>query len=93
MPSTADTIRGVLNDVARLTVDATTLTEDDDLYQHGLTSHGTVNVLIGIEDAFDIELPDALLRRDTFGSILALRTAVLSCGIEDDDSDDGTATA
>jgi acyl carrier protein len=86
MSSIADTIRGVLNDVARLTADASTLSDDDDLYQRGLTSHGTVNVLMGIEDAFDIELPDSLLRRDTFASISSLRDAVLSCGVEDDES-------
>ncbi|WP_022900955.1 acyl carrier protein [Humibacter albus] len=83
MPSTTDTIREVLNDVARLTADATTFGENDDLYQRGLTSHATVNVLMGIEDAFDIELPDTLLRRDTFSSIAALRDAVLSCGVEE----------
>jgi len=86
MASIADTIRGVLNDVGRLTVDATALADDDDLYQRGLTSHATVNVLIGIEDAFEIELPDTLLRRDTFGSVAALRSAVLSCGVEEEAS-------
>ncbi|GAA1919569.1 hypothetical protein GCM10009775_10190 [Microbacterium aoyamense] len=87
MTSIADTIRDVLKDVARLDVDASTLSEDDDLYAVGLTSHGTVNVLIGVEDAFDIELPDELLQRDTFATIASLRAAVLSVGVADDSGD------
>jgi acyl carrier protein len=83
MSSITDTLREVLNDVGRLTTDATTLADDDNLYQHGLTSHGTVNVLIGIEDAFETELPDSLLRRETFASISALRDALVSCGVTD----------
>jgi len=91
MASITDILRDVLNDVAKLTIDAASLSDTDDLYQHGLTSHGTVNVLIGVEDAFDVELPDTMLRRDTFASIAALRAAVASCGVEDDDRSDVTS--
>ena len=43
-----------------------------DLYQAGLTSLATVGLMLAIEDAFDIEFPDALLSRKTFRSIDAL---------------------
>jgi len=79
-----DGIREVLNSSARLAVDSATLGDDDNLYQQGLTSHAVVNVLMGIEDRFDIEFPDALLRRDTFASVSSLRAALASSGITDD---------
>jgi acyl carrier protein len=85
--SIKDGIREVLNSYARLTVDATTLGDDDNLYQQGLTSHAVVNVLMGLEDRFDVELPDSLLRRDTFESVTALTAALGTCGVADEASD------
>jgi acyl carrier protein len=59
-----------------------TLRDDDDLYQHGLSSHASVNVMLGLESAFDIEFPDVLLRRDTFKSVASIRAALASLGAE-----------
>ncbi len=84
MSTITDAIRVVLNNSARLAVDSATLSDDDNLYQRGLTSHAVVNVLMGLEDEFDVELPDALLRRDTFESVNSLRTALASCGVTDE---------
>lgn len=53
---------------------AASLSADADLVDAGLTSHMTVTVMLALEDEFDVEFPDALLRRSTFatvGSILA----------------------
>ena len=72
-----DTIRRVLDDHARLPVDVDTLADDSDLYQAGMTSHASVNVMLALEDAFDIEFPDRMLRRSVFESIAAI-TAALS---------------
>ena len=47
-----------------------------DLYDAGLTSLTTVNLMLAIEDQFDIEFPDHMLGRKTFGSIQALCEAV-----------------
>ena len=69
-------IRLVLNEGGTLPVDATTLKDGDDLYAAGLTSHATVNLMLGLEDRFDVEFPDRLLRRRTFESIDAISTAV-----------------
>lgn len=71
-----DSIRKVLADYAKLPVDATSIDADADLYTLGLTSHASVNVMLGLEDAFDVEFPDALLRKDTFQSIAAIREAL-----------------
>ncbi|HWD96131.1 MAG TPA: acyl carrier protein [Acidimicrobiales bacterium] len=76
------TIREVLQANGRLPVSAMTLRDDDDLYQHGLSSHASVNVMLGLESAFDIEFPDVLLRRDTFKSVASIRAALASLGAE-----------
>jgi acyl carrier protein len=69
-------IRKILADHARLTKDATTLAEDADLYQAGMTSHSSVNVMLALEGEFDLEFPDAMLKRSSFESIAAIRSAI-----------------
>lgn len=69
-------IRGILRDHGRLSVDAMSIGDEQDLYQAGLTSHASVSVMLALEDAFDVEFPDAMLRRDFFGSIALIRAAV-----------------
>ncbi|HEY5144862.1 MAG TPA: acyl carrier protein [Solirubrobacteraceae bacterium] len=71
-----DTIRRVLNDHARLSVDADALDEHADLYQAGMTSHASVNVMLALEDGFDLEFPDRMLKRDVFESIASIAGAV-----------------
>ena len=66
---TADRVREIVAAHARLAVDVATLADGDDLYSAGLTSHASVNLMLALEDAFDIEFPERLLRRQTFESI------------------------
>ena len=68
----AEKVREILAKHSRLDVDVNNLKEDDDLYDLGLTSLTTVNILLAIEDAFDIEFPDSKLNRKTFNSIESL---------------------
>lgn len=72
----SDQIREVVANHARLRVDVGTLTDDDDLYRAGLTSHASVNLMLALEDAFDVEFPEQLLRRGTFESVAAIREAI-----------------
>jgi acyl carrier protein len=69
-------VREILTTHGRLPVDVTRLADDSDLYDAGLTSLITVNLLLAIEDHFDVEFPDELLSRKTFQSINALAEAV-----------------
>ena len=71
-----DKIREAIANHARLPVDVATLSDDDDLYQAGMTSHASVNVMLALEDAFDVEFPDRMLRRSVFESIAAIRAAL-----------------
>ncbi len=77
------TIRDVLEAHGRLPISLSDLGDGDDLYANGLTSHASVNVMLALEDAFDVEFPDSLLRKSTFESIKAIRGALESMGVED----------
>lgn len=69
-------IKQVLLSQAELNQDASTLALDDDLFAAGMSSRATVGVMLGLESEFDIEFPDAMLRRDVFESIRAIGDAL-----------------
>jgi len=71
-----ETIRVVLTDHGRLAVPVESLTDDADLFGAGMTSHASVNVMLALEDAFDFEFPEKMLKKSTFESIDAIRSAV-----------------
>ena len=71
-----DRIRNLITEHGRLAVDVSSLRDEDDLYRAGLTSHASVNLMLAIEDEFEIEFPEALLRRKTFESVAAINDAV-----------------
>ncbi len=71
-----DDIRAILKEHAKLAVDTATLTADSDLYQAGMTSHASVNVMLALEGKFDVEFPDRMLKRGVFASIGAIRGAL-----------------
>lgn len=77
-------IRSVLKGADFLQADVETLADDADLYAAGLNSHATVNLMLSLEEAFDVELPDRLLRRRTFSSISAIAEALAEIGVEED---------
>ncbi|MEO8552968.1 MAG: acyl carrier protein [Kofleriaceae bacterium] len=69
-------IRSILKEHGRLTKDAEALDEAADLYQAGMTSHASVNVMLALEGEFDVEFPDSMLKRSSFESISAIRTVI-----------------
>jgi acyl carrier protein len=69
-------IRQVIKEHGQLSVDVETLADDADLYQAGMTSHASVNVMIALEDAFDIEFEDAMLKRSVFESVSSIAAAL-----------------
>ena len=73
-----DRIRSVLRQHAQLAHAIEELGDDADLYRAGLTSHATVNVMLALEDEFEIEFPESLLLRRTFGSVRAIEEALSS---------------
>ena len=69
-------VRAVLEAHAKLRQPAAGLIDAGDLYAAGMTSHASVNVMLALEDAFDIEFPDEFLHKGTFSSIGSIRDAV-----------------
>ena len=74
--SVREAIRNVIRQHGRLPVDVDTLVDDDDLFQAGMSSHASVNVMLALEDTFDIEFPDALLKRSVFESVAGIEAAI-----------------
>jgi acyl carrier protein len=71
-------IRAVLGEHARLADDAQLIDVNADLYQRGLTSHASVNVMLALEEEFAVEFEPAMLRKRTFQSIAAISGALSS---------------
>jgi acyl carrier protein len=76
MPTTQDEIRDILAENGRLAVPVTTLDDNADLFAAGLDSLAIVNVLMSLEERFDIELPDEKLQRRSFSSIATITSVV-----------------
>ena len=70
-------IQQVVRDHGRLGVDLTELSESADLYDAGMTSHASVNLMLALENEFDVEFPDELLTRAVFSSIESIKRALL----------------
>jgi acyl carrier protein len=79
--SISDRIRAVLQTTGRLGSPVEALDDDADLYQAGLTSHASVNLMLALEDEFEVEFPEAQLRRCTFESIANISSALQSLGV------------
>lgn len=76
MSETTIEIRRVLRDHGRLPVDVDTLGDDADLFAAGMSSHASVNLMLALEDAFDLEFPDSMLTRSVFESVSAIAAAI-----------------
>jgi acyl carrier protein len=76
-----DQIRQVIREHGHLSVDVDTLADDASLYQAGMTSHASVNVMIALEDSFDIEFLDSMLKRSVFESVDSIAAALGEVGV------------
>ncbi|CAA2102336.1 acyl carrier protein [Methylobacterium sp. Leaf93] len=62
-------IRETLKSVAALTEVVDSLGEDDNLFDRGLDSFGSVQLMLALEERYNIEFPDNLLNRRSFSTI------------------------
>jgi acyl carrier protein len=69
-------IRQILKEQGKFSSNVDSLADDADLYEAGMTSHASVNVMLALEDAFDLEFPDRMLKRSVFESINAINAAI-----------------
>jgi acyl carrier protein len=73
---TTEAIRAILREHGRLAVDVGTLDDHTDLYEAGLTSHASVNLMLALEERFGVEFSDRMLRRRAFASIAVIRSGL-----------------
>ncbi|MBR7651507.1 acyl carrier protein [Brucella oryzae] len=71
-----ESIRELLAKVGGLPGPVTDIADDADLYSAGLSSFASVQLMLGLEDKFDIEFPDQYLNRKSFASIKAIEQTV-----------------
>ncbi len=70
--SMTEEIRQIVADMGACPSMRHELAPDADLYHAGMTSHASVNVMLALEDHFDLEFPDRMLKRSVFESISAI---------------------
>jgi acyl carrier protein len=69
-------IQGVLSELRTLHIDTAELDDDQDLYAAGLRSIAAVQLMLALEDEFDIEFLDSELHRSAFATIARIRTLI-----------------
>lgn len=67
-----DIIKALVAEHGRLPGPVEDLTPDQDLYAAGLTSFAAVQLMLAIEDRFDVEFTEKMLNRRSFASINAI---------------------
>jgi acyl carrier protein len=75
-----DRIRKVVQEHGRLSTDLSRVPDGASLYDAGMTSHASVNVMLALEDEFDVEFPDEMLTRSAFESDASIRAALEQLG-------------
>jgi acyl carrier protein len=80
MATAEDEIRSILEEHGNLMLSISDIGTRENLYEAGLTSHACVNVMLALEDSFEVEFPDELLRISTFESVGAIQDALLELG-------------
>ncbi len=81
-----ESIREIVGTHGRLPVDVNAVPVDANLYEAGMTSHASVNLMLALEDHFDVEFPDEMLTRSAFESISSIRTSLVSLGINEENA-------
>lgn len=78
----SEAVREIVREHGRLAVDLDTLGDDASLYEAGMTSHASVNVMLALEDAFDVEFPDEMLKRSVFETVANIAGALRALDVE-----------
>lgn len=69
-------IRELLGNHKIIPVPVEAVADDADLYDLGMTSFASVQLMLALEEAFDIEFPERMLNRKTFQSIASIDRSV-----------------
>jgi acyl carrier protein len=92
-PDMTAKIREIVRQHGRLTRDMASVTDDADLYASGLTSHASVTLMLALEDAFEIEFPERMLRRRTFETVANIAEAIAELRVEQSFEGEGSPSS
>ncbi|MBN9270577.1 MAG: acyl carrier protein, partial [Mesorhizobium sp.] len=70
-----DQVRSLFARNAMLPFDVSKLSDQDSLYDAGMTSFASVQMMLALEEEFDIEFPEQMLTRRTFSSLASIADA------------------
>jgi acyl carrier protein len=76
-----DKLRAIVEEYAGLPMSTGEISDDDDLFQAGMTSHASLSVMLAIEDNFGVEFPDEMLSRNVFASVSSIAAALETLGV------------
>ena len=71
---TNDEIRRVICDT--VDVDLAGVSDHEDLYEAGMSSHESVNLMLAVETACGVQFPDEMLKPSVFRSVSSIAAAV-----------------
>jgi len=71
-----EVIRDILRQNEAMSGIVDSLGEDEDLFEKGLDSFGSVQLMLALEERFEVEFPDTLLNRRSFSTIRIIRETV-----------------
>lgn len=69
-------IREIIARTVELPGGVTGLADTSDLYEAGMTSFGSVQLMLALEEAFEVEFPERMLNRRLFSSIATISAAL-----------------
>lgn len=71
-----DKIREIIARTVELPGGIDGVTDTADLYEAGMTSFGSVQLMLALEEEYDIEFPERMLNRKLFSSIANIQAAL-----------------
>lgn len=71
-----DRLRSLVKDHAGVSLPLEKIEDSTDLYRAGMSSQGSVVLMIAVEAQFGLEFPDAMLSRDVFTNIETIASAI-----------------
>jgi acyl carrier protein len=72
----SEEIRNIIKKIGVLDANNVTISDDQNLYDLGLDSFGTVDLMLAVEEYYGIKFGPQFMRRETFSSIAALDAAI-----------------
>ncbi|MGY1437027.1 phosphopantetheine-binding protein [Streptomyces reniochalinae] len=74
--STPSIVRKLIDQQLNFAAHGLQLKDDDNLWDLGMTSLTCLGLMLSIEDSFDVELPEEVLRESTFRTVESITAAV-----------------